>query len=322
MLNVTNLPPITGFPEMFYPTLPFGIVASTRKRCLMKDRFPEALLHHTAESQRLPQNFQPRPALWESGGMNDVPTVIIPVRIDSPDRLENFKCLITFLHTAFPAWPVAVKEAGPKICVEEFIPNLPHYTYAFEYSDSPHFHKTRHINELLFKHVKTSVTIMNDVDCFASPEMYQNTFRRTLAEWDVIIMGTTLQDVPRPSVAQIEAFSKTSQTAEWGPPLITNHGANWTGRIVFTKTNVYKTIGGENEGFEGWGPEDLEKANRMQKLGFKLTREPGTVYHMDHPTLPTSRNNSDPVVESANRLWQKIQEMSVDELKRYYGLTW
>ncbi|MCD7936443.1 MAG: hypothetical protein LUG98_06250, partial [Tannerellaceae bacterium] len=50
----------------------------------------------------------------------------------------------------------------------------------------------------------------------------------------------------------------------------------------------YLDVGGENEYFYGWGPEDMERVKRLEILELPYSRTNGPLYHLFHPRLANS----------------------------------
>jgi len=86
------------------------------------------------------------------------------------------------------------------------------------------------------------------------------------------------------------------------------------GQSIFFKTSSYKSIGGENEEFVGWGPEDLERYSRAVKLGLAVCRVDSPVVHLEHP--PGAGNPKE--LESNKKLYDELSKKSPDELRKYY----
>ena len=57
------------------------------------------------------------------------------------------------------------------------------------------------------------------------------------------------------------------------------------GAFLVNKTKYLET-GGENEGFYGWGPEDVERVKRLEILELPIARTKGALYHLHHERKP------------------------------------
>lgn len=67
------------------------------------------------------------------------------------------------------------------------------------------------------------------------------------------------------------------------------------GILVFFNTDKYRSIGGENEKFVGWGWEDFERYYRALNNGLSIIRLDNDIEHQAHP-----HNRSDPELRRAN----------------------
>jgi hypothetical protein len=73
----------------------------------------------------------------------------------------------------------------------------------------------------------------------------------------------------------------------------------------------------ENENFVAYAPEDKERFYRFTTLGYNVGRINDYVYHLEHKRGPNSWF-SNPHMNQNNDEWEKVQSMSVEELKNYY----
>ena len=123
-------------------------------------------------------------------------TFIIPVRIDSNDRTRNLITVLCFLLRQFDT-KIILKEVASQPLVDEYIlpqvkefldNDLKGFTYLFEKSDNPEFHRMKIINEVL-NQVETDVVVNYDSDVLLKPEIYEksvnlisiiNLFKRSL----------------------------------------------------------------------------------------------------------------------------------------------
>jgi hypothetical protein len=78
--------------------------------------------------------------------------------------------------------------------------------------------------------------------------------------------------------------------------------------------------GMENENFISWGPEDVERRDRLIKLGYRVASSDGKLFHLEHSRTFNS-NTTNPLFSNNEQEYQKILNMSQDQLKQYIG-TW
>ena len=95
---------------------------------------------------------------------------------------------------------------------------------------------------------------------------------------------------------------------------------NWDskyGHCVFLSTEKYKSMGGENEEFVAYGPEDIERYERFIKLDYKVDRVNSLVYHLEHSRTHNSWF-SNPNFNSNNNLWNAIKTFDRNQMVSYY----
>ncbi len=96
---------------------------------------------------------------------------------------------------------------------------------------------------------------------------------------------------------------------------LTGPTMSWGGAI-FMNRESFLSVGGENEKFISWGPEDAERYNRFLKLGLKVVRLNGSIYHLDHYRGKNSGRMNKHL--AANRIeWHKIEVMESEALRKY-----
>ena len=91
------------------------------------------------------------------------------------------------------------------------------------------------------------------------------------------------------------------------------------GAFFFSKER-YGSIGWENENFVSWGHEDWERIVRVQKMGYKMERTEGVLYHLTHSRTSNS-SDKNPFYQFNGQEFQKVNSMSKEDLNKYIG-TW
>jgi len=97
-----------------------------------------------------------------------------------------------------------------------------------------------------------------------------------------------------------------------GNPLPT---ASVGGCIAVNKQSFIHS-GMEHEGFISFGPEDLERWYRWRKLGYKVERIKGSLYHLDH-FCGVNSSTRNPHFRAGHELFRKIKQKPVNELRKY-----
>ena len=93
------------------------------------------------------------------------------------------------------------------------------------------------------------------------------------------------------------------------------------GGAFFVNKECYQDIGGENEHFIGWGPEDIERVKRCEILGYPVFRTKGPLFHLYHPRNINSYYGSDELELKNRQEFLRICAFSNTDLKSYIK-TW
>jgi hypothetical protein len=95
---------------------------------------------------------------------------------------------------------------------------------------------------------------------------------------------------------------------------------NSLGGAIFFKRDSYQKIGLENENFISWGHEDWERIGRIEKMGYKVYRTDGVLYHLTHSRTHNS-SGSNPMYKNNEIEYRKVMSMNKDSLQKYIN-TW
>lgn len=249
-------------------------------------------------------------------------TALIPVKIDSEDRLKNIKTSVNFLLKHYNC-KIILKEcdASQKIFIEE----NSRLKYIFEKCDeNKPFHRTKIINDMLLE-VDTPYVINYDCDMLLPKTTMEKCIQMLKNGYDLvypypkgsIYFTSKLNDDHRKKFLTdsntdyidylIQKYMiKIEDTHLWFFMDTELDGVVCAGGMQFFKTESYKNGFGENEQFVDWGPEDYERIYRFYKLGYKIGWiESGNILHMDHEktksSIDTSKTN-----KYNTRLWHDI----------------
>ena len=259
-------------------------------------------------------------------------TFIIPVKIESDDRLRNAITVCCFLLSKFDtnilikevnSEPVFENEALPQI--KEFIGDTSNISYYFEKeSDNSFFHKTRYFNELLSK-CNTDVVSAYDIDVLLPVSTYLKAEKMCKDEYDLVYpfgFGTQENQVKwQKKVFASDELVSDFLNQNFDFSIFENHSqkdrAQW-GHAQFFKRTSYIEGGMENENFKAWGPEDEEKHYRFPKLGYNVGRVIDWVYHLEHSRGDDSERTNIYFRDNL-KLMEDIRSLSEEELKNYYN---
>lgn len=258
-------------------------------------------------------------------------TFIIPVRIESSDRVRNVITILCFLLETFNT-NVIVKEVDSKPVFEEYVlPQVREYldgdikklTHIFQQSDDPVFYRMHILNEMLAL-CNTDVIVNYDCDVLLKIPSYLKSYDMILNEGYDLVYPFGIGDYQKQIFADDELVSEFLSN-DFDFSILEqkqNYYMSQYGHVQFFNRKSYINGGMENENFKGSSPEDKERFFRFTTLGYKVGRIDDYVYHLEHQrnnnSWPTSFY-SNPYMGENIKLWENIQQMNKIELQNYYS---
>ena len=274
-------------------------------------------------------------------------TFIIPLRIDTGDRLRNVILSTAYLLNHFDT-NVMIKEVDSEHRFETFaLPiikrlvdtkNLIHIFENDTRTDDA-FHRTRVLNDMVMKS-KTDIVVNYDTDLILPIDSYVQSVKMLEGEYDVVYpyrygnhgerkvnLGFTIE-----TQNDMDQF----ENSEWVSKFIESNydcksfddrffyyhseqGHGWAeyGMVQFFNRQVYIDGGLENEGFIAYAPEDIERHHRWKTLGYNIGRVDEHAYHLEHQRTQNSWFHN-PFMQSNNQLWEQLKVLSKEQLIEYY----
>lgn len=240
-------------------------------------------------------------------------TFIIPIFIDSPERLENVKCILKFLQDNF--------DTNFSIC--EYVDVNRNFNWnigdlvegaaqTHVLSENVNFNRTEAINKAIkHKAVKTPYIAIYDTDVIFDPENIYKAVKFLHAGYTMAYpYSGVFSDIDR-SYIETGIIKEVSQSYVSGS----------YGGACFLNREHYLKCGLENENLRGGHvPDDIERVTRLKNLGFKVERVSGICYHIQHPPAPDQGNNNK-YKEENQAEFIKVRDMSRVELEEYIE-TW
>jgi len=277
-------------------------------------------------------------------------TFIIPVRIESEDRMTNVFTILSFLQHNFDT-NIILKEVGgyplddygneiktsPVTMVlnrlRQDYPNnkeiLKNITHIFEHSEEGLFHRQKILNEMVME-TKTEIVVNYDADVVFPVESYVQAYDMILNKGSDVVYpygtGSCQRKVNRVENATLDLYlgfvngKEGNQVPDYSVlDEYCETGTSDFGWAQFFKRSVYIEGGLENENFKAYAPEDKERHFRFKTLGYKVDRiKDGLIYHFEHARGENSWFTN-PHMESNMAEWKIIKHMSREQLKEYYS---
>jgi predicted glycosyltransferase involved in capsule biosynthesis len=246
-------------------------------------------------------------------------TFNIPVRVESPDRQKNLSVVMDYLFHHFKT-NVVVCEQDKESKVRRFW--KPQWNSGGVLILIPQtedtFHKTKCLN-VMARASKTPFLISHDSDVVLDPREYMaaaNVMRNNQMDF-CYPFNQGLQNIPRKYVDVLERYNNVAAIKQNTYLL---HPNPPPGGCFFINKQKFLEGGLEHEGFKGYAAEDVERSLRLQKLGYRVGRLNGTLYHMEHVKITTSSEDH-PYVQQNKDEFEKIKNMTPEALKEYVN-TW
>ena len=257
-------------------------------------------------------------------------TFIIPIRIESSDRMRNVITILLFLLDTFDT-KVILKEVDTESVFEkEVLPQIKDYlgdkinnlTHVFEQSDDPVFYRMKIINEMIDM-ADTPIISNYDCDVLFKPETYVKAVEMTKGDYGLVYpygFGEYQKQVFCDDT-DVSDFISNDFDFDVLDKKSRMYDAQF-GHVQFVKRKSYIEAGMENENFRGSSPEDKERYYRFDKMGYNVGRIYDIVYHLEHSRGQNSWPNSvegNPYMRENFNVWGQIQSMNGEELKQYYS---
>ena len=263
-------------------------------------------------------------------------TFIIPLRIETEDRMRNIVTTLIYLTRNFNT-KIIVKEVDKESIYErEVLPLLEQALepdmlacihHIFEQSDEFTFHRTKILNDMLWM-VDTPVVANYDSDIILPLESYINATNMISKGW----VHPDAEGSKPVKMIYPYGFGNYQWQCHVGDNEVTNfinsgfnfeyfngHMRQWDAKYGFCQffdTEEYKKLGGENENFVAYGYEDDERHFRFNLLS-SVGRIHEYVYHLEHGRTKNSWFNN-PYCEDNKKLWETLKVKGKESLTKYY----
>lgn len=214
-------------------------------------------------------------------------TFLVPLRIDSTERMENIETLIKYTFQHFKTnFIVLEADSIPKFNFEY---NPVGLQYEFIEDKDEVFHRTKWINRLISLS-ETPLVAIWDTDAISPPEQITAAVTKLRAGDAVLSFpyDGRFYSCDRISCDLFKKLLKIEILLKRIAVMKLMHGYHSVGGAFIVNKQKYLTAGGENENFYGWGPEDTERVKRLEIMSLPIYYSNGFLFHLWHPM----RNNS------------------------------
>jgi len=253
-------------------------------------------------------------------------TFIIPIRLESDDRIRNVITSTCFILENFDT-NLIIKEVDVESVFElqalpqikEYLGDVSKIKHIFEKSDAPEFHRQRVLNEMIME-AKTEIVVNYDCDVLLPLESYHEAYLSVLHHTHDVIYPYAQGEYQKQVQATDELVSEFLSN-DFDFSILdkqSNIHTSDVGWVQFFNRQVYIDGGMENENFVAYAPEDKERFYRFSTLGYNIGRINDYVYHLEHKRGPNSWFTN-PHRPRNQEVWQEIQTMNKEQLLEYYS---
>ena len=274
-------------------------------------------------------------------------TFIIPLQIETDDRLRNIILTTSFLLNTFDT-NVIIKEVDEEPIFQQWalpaIKRIVGDTSGLNYIFEKHnrnddaFHRTKVLNDMVLL-ADTKIVVNYDSDIILPVSSYLEAVEK-LKTCDVVYpyrfgergerkvkLDTQFDNKPAIDTfehhPEIKAYLESGydENALEGKYFYYPHqqGEGWAeyGMVQFFNKQVYLDGYLENENFIAYAPEDVERYHRWTLLGYDIQRVDNYAYHFEHKRTPNSWFNN-PFMQKNNQLWEYLKNLSKEQVIEYY----
>jgi len=274
-------------------------------------------------------------------------TFIIPIRIDTGDRLRNIILSTSYLLYHFDT-NIIIKEVDSERRFETYalpvikrlvnIDNLKHIFEEDTRTDDA-FHRTKVLNDMILEST-TEIVVNYDTDIILPLNTYVEAVRMLSESYDVVYpykfgehgerkvnldftihTQSDMDDFERKDFVSRFIDSGYDSNCFDGKYFYypNQNGEGWAeyGMVQFFNRQVYIDGYLENEGFIAYAPEDVERHHRWKTLGYNIGRVDNYAYHLEHERTQNSWYNN-PHMNNNNQLWEYLKGLPKEELIEYY----
>lgn len=247
-------------------------------------------------------------------------TIVIPFRIESPDREINLNILLAWFCKETEVFLLLLEaDSVPRYRIIEDAERI---RYFFVEDTDYIFYHMRYRNELIRKADTSIVGIWNtdSIIPIIQIEKAVMSIQQGIAKITYPYSAASI-NIDSETVESFKKEMDISILLNTMEKLPLNLELSTVGGPFFVDKKVYLQAGGENENFYGWGAEDAERIKRMGIIGYPLYQVEGLCIHLWHFREENSGGANYEFQRRNKKEFVKICEIRKLELENYIS-TW
>lgn len=278
--------------------------------------FKGQLVNRCTEQDLIPTRWVTSPVPTKKADATDL-TFTIPVMFDHTDRIENLEACLKYITHHFNT-NIIVTEQGTTKHFDEVAKKYG-AQYVFTKTASKAFERTKMLNQMAV--MATTPYIANwDCDVIIRKQQILATLGLLRNGVDMVypydgLFHRMKRDLLRDFLADLSVIS--FDDADKRP--IEFEQTSYGGAVLFNK-QIFIKGGMENQNMVSYGPEDYERYERFTKLGFKVERVNGPLYHIEH-FIGENSNGDNPYFKHNWAEYENIKSLRAGALEAYIE-TW
>lgn len=246
---------------------------------------------------------------------------IIPIRVDTEDRIDNCLTVLRFLFIHFPESEVLLMEQDSLVRTQRLQETFPMIRHDFLLNPD-RFNKSLAVNTGIALSTRPMVC-MCDTDILLHPEairraarMVRGNIKRVVIPYNRMVLNVS-GDIKAEIVTSLD-LEKYGRVRRFSDAPVRDDLAlrENNGGIFVADKEVLVLEGGVNKKMISYGWEDSEFSRRLDKLGYYTFMLPEfNLVHLDHRRGPDSQINE--MFDVNRKEFEKISAMSRRALRRY-----
>lgn len=241
-------------------------------------------------------------------------TFLFAVRIDSVERVENIRAVVTYLSRCCDTTILLMEaDAERSGLLAQYLPDSVDALFTEDHDET--FNKVKSVNKLVRK-VQTPYVAVWDADVIVQPAQLYRSVKQLRTKqvafsypYDGRFLDTGIQN----RIAFINSYD-IRFLEKRSDKMRLPYTSNACGGAFFAHRETYIVAGLENENLKGWGPDDGERLTRWRTLQLKIGRVKGPMFHLSHPRGMNSQFRSEDHKDSFYGEIERIKQMSKSEL--------